>query len=477
VIFENRDLDLAVAVGAAYYSYVRATGAGLLVRGGLPRAYFIGLGGESEALRTLCLVPRGAEEGSTIELDPGNLQLVTNKPVAFRLYSSRTRTEDRAGDVVEFARSDDDLHLHAPLNAVLRFGKAGERLVPVKMGARLTEVGTLEIWADSKASEHRWRLQFELRKTAAHAPSRPAAVISDEALAAAEALIPSAFGEGTMEPEQLPARLEQTLGLGRNSWPVGAIRKLADRMLELADQRKRSAAHEARWLNLCGFCLRPGFGFPGDEFRIEQARRVYAEGLQFANQVQNEVEWWIFWGRVAGGLNRNQQTDLFQRLSPTLLPRAAKRPRVNPSLLREMWRAAAALETLPIQTKTQLGDELIARIAKGDFVDTGLWCIARLGARKLFYGPINQVLPASTAARWLATLLKIEKAEEAAGALARVTGDSTRDLPPSTLDLVRRAFPELDLEAGAEQNLAAMGRVFGEELPEGLVFLAPNERE
>src|SRR5882757_9157572 len=35
VIFENRDLDLAVSVGAAYYSYVRSTGAGLLVRGGL----------------------------------------------------------------------------------------------------------------------------------------------------------------------------------------------------------------------------------------------------------------------------------------------------------------------------------------------------------------------------------------------------------------------------------------------------------
>ncbi len=43
VIFETLDLDLAVAVGAAYYSYVRTTGAGLLVRGGLPRAYFIGL--------------------------------------------------------------------------------------------------------------------------------------------------------------------------------------------------------------------------------------------------------------------------------------------------------------------------------------------------------------------------------------------------------------------------------------------------
>ena len=55
------------------------------------------------------------------------------------------------------------------MNAVLRFGKAGERLVPVKLGAKLTEVGTLEIWADSKESEHRWRLQFELRKTASQA--------------------------------------------------------------------------------------------------------------------------------------------------------------------------------------------------------------------------------------------------------------------------------------------------------------------
>jgi hypothetical protein len=496
VIFENRDLDLAVAVGAAYYSYVRATGAGLLVRGGLPRAYFIGLGGsDQEKLRTLCLVPRGAEEGSTIEFDPGTLQLIANKPVSFRLYSSRTRTEDKPGDVVEFDRGDPDLHLHAPLHAVLRFGKAGERMVPVKLGAKLTEVGTLEIWTESKVSDHRWRLQFQLRKTATvEGSSRPAAVIGDEAVAAAEGLIAGTFLRGDVEPEQLPAKLEQALGLGRNSWPISAIRKLADRMLELAEGRKRSPAHEARWLNLCGFCLRPGFGFPGDDFRVEQARRIYASGLQFANQVQNEIEWWIYWGRVAGGLNKNQQTDVFQRLSPALLPRSAKRVRINPSLLREMWRAAASLELLPAQTRTQLGDELIARIAKGDFIDTGLWCLARLGARKLFYGPINQVLPANTASRWIeallssmrsvpdsaaarpprasapAPLIKIAKAEETVGAMARRTGDSTRDLPPQGLDLVRRAFPDLDLDAAPQQDLAAMGKIFGEELPSGLLF-------
>ena len=468
VIFENRDLDLAVAVGAAYYSYVRKTGAGLLVRGGLPRAYFIGLGDG----RAMCLVPRGAEEGMTIEIDPGSLHVLANKPVSFQLYSSRTRTEDKSGDVVEFSPEErEELHLHAPLHAVLRFGKAGERLVPIRLGAKLTEVGTLEIWADSKETDHRWRLQFELRKaSAAQAVSRPAAVISEEALANALDLVSATFAGDAIAPEELPAKLEQALGLGRNSWPLSAIRKLGDAMIELADGRKSSAAHELRWLNLCGFCLRPGFGFPGDDYRIEQARRVYASGLQFPNAVQNEIEWWIFWGRVAGGLNKNQQTDVFQRLSPTLLPRAAKRPRVNPSLLREMWRAAASLEFLPIQTKTHLGDELIARVAKGDFVDTGLWCLARLGARKLFYGPINQVLPASTVSRWLEPLLKIQKAEDAVAALARHTGDSTRDLPAAALDVVRRAFPGLDLDREASGDLAAMNKIFGEELPAGLVF-------
>jgi hypothetical protein len=142
-------------------------------------------------MRTVCLAPRGSEEGSVLEIDREDLQLVANKPVSFRLYSSLARTEDKLGDVVEFAAGDPDLHLHAPLQAVIRFGrKAEERTIPVKLGARLTEVGTLEIWADSRVSEHRWRLQFQLRK-AAHtaAPSRPAAVISETAMTQARALI------------------------------------------------------------------------------------------------------------------------------------------------------------------------------------------------------------------------------------------------------------------------------------------------
>jgi molecular chaperone DnaK (HSP70) len=483
-ILENSELDLAVARGAAYYSYVRSTGSGILVRGGLPRTYFIGLGEPGEGkFPAVCLVPRGAEEGSAIEIDNGALQLVANRPVSFRLYSSLSRTGDRVGDVVEFAADDPELHMHAPLDAVIRYGKkAEERLIPVKLGARLTEIGTLETWCESKTGDNRWNLQFELRKKAAAVAERKAAaVVSEQAMRNSLELIQAVFSpnaKSPVAPEEVPAKLEQSMGLGRNSWPLSAIRQIADAFLAAADGRKKSPAYEIRWLNLCGFCLRPGFGYPGDDFRIEQARRVYAAGLTYANQTQCEIDWWIFWGRVAGGLNRNQQTDIYQRLSASLLPRGAKKPqRINASLLREMWRAAASLELLPIGTKTELGEALIRRVKAGDFKESELWCLSRLGARKLFYGPINLVVPPATAARWAEALLNVANAGDALAALARRSDDAMRDLPAVTYESVKRklaAMPHaerllavLEGEAGDER---ALERIFGEELPSGLVL-------
>jgi molecular chaperone DnaK (HSP70) len=467
-IFEHRDLDLAVATGAAYYSYVKSTGAGILVRGGLPRTYYIGIGAAQEAV---CLVPRGAEEGALLEVDREDLQLVTNKAVTFRLFSSLTRSEDVLGQVVDLA--GEEVHAHAPLQALIRYGKPGEKMIPVKLGARLTEVGTLETWCDSKVSDNRWRLQFALRKAAVE-QTKPTAVVSEENVARAVELVAAVFAAAAVAPvapEELPARLEQTLGLGRNSWPLSVIRQLGDAFLANAAGRKKSPAFEARWLNLCGFCLRPGFGFPGDEYRVEQARKVYAGGLQFANQTQCEIDWWIFAGRLAGGFNRNQQVELFQRLSPVLLPRG-KKQRVNSSLLREMWRTAASLELLPIATRTELGDTLIK--AK-NFGASELWCLSRLGARKLFYGPVNQVLPPGTATRWIEALLAVPGAGEVLASVARRTGDPTRDVAPPVFENVRGRLGSQKLvailEGQEEFDERAMGRIFGESLPSGLVLL------
>ena len=60
--------------------------------------------------------------------------------------------------------------------------------------------------------------------------------------------------------------------------------------------------------------------------------------------------------------------------------------------------------------------------------ETGLWCLSRIGARKLFYGPINQVIPAPTATRWVEGLIKVPHSADALVAIARRTGDATRDL-------------------------------------------------
>jgi len=489
-ILENSDLDLAVARGAAYYSYVRSTGSGVLVRGGLPRTYYIGIGGVRDGkVPAVCLVPRGAEEGAALEVDNDALQLVANRPVSFRLYSSLTRTDDRLGDLVEFAADDAGLHAHAPLHAVIRFGKkAEERLIPVKLGARLTEIGTLESWCESKISDNRWRLQFELRKAAAEQPAerKAAAVVSEQALKSSVELITAVFapsGKSPAAPEEVPTRLEQTMGHGKNSWPLAAIRQMADAFLAVADGRKKNPAYEIRWLNLCGFCLRPGFGYPGDDFRIEQARKLFSGGVTHGNQVQCEIDWWIFWGRVAGGLNRNQQADIYQRLSGFLLPRGNKKPqRINASLLREMWRTASSLELLPVGSKTELGEALIKRVKAGDYKESELWCLSRLGARQLFYGPINLVVPPATVGRWVETLVKVATAGDALAAMARRTEDPTRDLPAALRETVRKKLESLPhaerllaVFEGEEEDDRALGRIFGEELPSGLVLAQTEE--
>jgi hypothetical protein len=70
---------------------------------------------------------------------------------------------------------------------------------------------------------------------------------------------------------------------------------------------------------------------------------------------------------------------------------------------------------------------------------------------------------------------------EAMVQLARQTGDGARDLPPASVQAVRKAIEgsprtaELESQLmGQEDDLAASNRVFGEELPEGLVLTAPN---
>jgi hypothetical protein len=120
--------------------------------------------------------------------------------------------------------------------------------------------------------------------------------------------------------------------------------------------------------------------------------------------------------------------------------------------------------------RIQLGDTLLKE-PREDYV---LWCLSRLGARQLFYGPSNQVLAPSVASRWSEALLSLPKAADALISLARRTGDPVRDVSAATFAAVRAKLTDpgliAQLEGEAERDERALGRIFGEALPSGLVL-------
>lgn len=504
LVLANDAPEAAVAIGAAFYAALRrdpAASARLLIRAGSARSYYVAVQhtGGAETTTAVCVLPRGTQEGTRAVLDR-EFTVMTNQPAAFTLLSSVERT-DGLNDIVAF--SDQELvHRHAPLVTALRYGHRSRRVpLKVRLSVTFTETGTLELWCESQQTEHRWRLQFNLRTTesdddgeAAPANGQVAkdqVLIPEEAVAAAERLLRDAFGSpaGSPNVESLIGELENVLGHGKHAWPLPVIRRMADVLLQAADGRRASARHEARWLNLVGFCMRPGFGTSLDPWRIGEVRKVYASGLAYPKDVQCQVEWLVLWQRVSAGFTASQQQELASRLVGLLGLGARKVPRLNPQMLREAWRALAGLERLDRTQRTRLGDELMTKVRREPQNTSFLWAIGRLGARIPFYGPLNSVVPAAVAERWLDDLLAMKTpgvdALAAAAQLAARTDDPARDIS----DDVREATIARLVGAGAsEETIRALrepvrpdplsgARIFGETLPEGLRLEAQSTIE
>ena len=503
-ILASVDLDLAVARGAAYYGLVRR-GAGVRISGGAARAYYVGVapsGGISrspDAVTTLCLVQRGMQDGDEVEIGEPPLELITNRPVSFPLYASSTRLGDRAGQPVVAPR--ESLTELPPIRTVLRFGKKLEaRTLPVHLLARLTEVGTIEIWCRSLTTDHRWRLQFQLREQAAAAERDTAeqvaeAVVSDDALAAADAAIRAVFapapGHAAADPLGLVRALEGHLGTGKDGWPLAAVRKLWDVLWQVEPGRAASPQHEARWLNLSGFLLRPGFGAEMDEWRIQQLWKAKSTGLRFGKAAQSRAEWWNMWKRVAGGLSRQQQGQLHNEVAPWLVPRLRAKTKglakVGPQEVREFWQLVASCERLSAEMKAELGRALLPAVVRDKATEVEVWALGRLGARAPVYGPLNCVAARDAVSEWVEALLDVPwgRADAVAFAmaqLARYVGDRERDLD----EPLRRRVAERLATVSGGARLARLvtelvpleaqerARIFDESLPTGLQLRAPE---
>jgi Hsp70 protein len=168
----ERDLDNAVARGAAYYGWVKQH-QGVRIHGGVARSYYVGIEtaglaipGAPRPLRALCVVPFGMEEGHQIDVPSGEIGVVLGEPAHFRFFSSASRKQDQPGDVLE-RWSDDELIETDSLETVLSADdEIDQPYVPVRFQTRITELGVFELWCVSTTTDQRWKLEFSVRESA-----------------------------------------------------------------------------------------------------------------------------------------------------------------------------------------------------------------------------------------------------------------------------------------------------------------------
>ncbi|NRR33419.1 Hsp70 family protein [Oxalobacteraceae bacterium] len=166
------DLDLAVARGAAYYSYVRR-GSGVRIRGGTARSYYVAIESSMPAIpgmeppiQALCVAPFGMEEGSEIELPAQEFGLVVGEPVHFRFFGSSVRRQDQIGDLLDFWQADELQELNEIQATLSPEGRQAGDVVQVRLHALATESGTLELLAVSDEGQ-RWKVEFDVRNAGA----------------------------------------------------------------------------------------------------------------------------------------------------------------------------------------------------------------------------------------------------------------------------------------------------------------------
>ena len=168
----DADLDLAVARGAATYGLARH-GRGIRIRGGTARAYYVGIEsavpavpGVDPPITAMCLAPFGMEEGTEARLPPHELGLVVGEAVRFRFFGSSVRRDDQAGAELE-SWKDGELAELAPIEVTLPAeGRREGDVVPVRLRASVTEVGTLLLEAVPTAAlkpDERWKIELGVR--------------------------------------------------------------------------------------------------------------------------------------------------------------------------------------------------------------------------------------------------------------------------------------------------------------------------
>lgn len=170
VSLSGTDPDLAVARGAAWFGFSKR-GNAIRIKSGTAFSYYLGIESSMPAVPGfppptdgVCAIPFGSEDGTTLELPLENLGLLVGEKTEFRFFSSNERQEDEVGSTVNSFSIGELTELPA-LSAELKDeDNEGTNIVPVKISAHVTDIGTIQIWCHALNSDKEWRLEFELNE-------------------------------------------------------------------------------------------------------------------------------------------------------------------------------------------------------------------------------------------------------------------------------------------------------------------------
>ena len=490
VLLENKHPELSVAFGAVSYAIARRDKK-IKIGGGSARSYFLLVDTSDKAHQQtgICVLPRGSEEGVEVMLKEQQFALRIGQPVRFHLASTTGDTKYQPGQLVEI--TDERFNSLPPLAVAFEGEDKGE--IKVQLAVTQTEVGTLKIQCVSIVDPSlRFDVEFQIRRKGSGGSQESTELPANFNLAVEK--IQAVFGSKSkkVDPKavkSLRADIEKVLGLSRADWDTPLLRALFASLLDCMKSRRRSENHERVWLSLVGFCLRPGFGYPLDDWRVEQLWKTYSQTIQFVNERQNWTEWWTLWRRIAGGLNAEAQEQLFKDISKFLNPAAARQAGVAKQIKMrgydDMVRLVGVLERLPVDKKITVCEWLLKRLQKSSEPNQTWWAVGRIASRVPFHGSNHNVIPADIVASWLQQLLKVDwkkvpQAGFAATLMARMSGDRARDLEESVrLQIIEKlqqskspnAWIEM-VEAYKELDETEEKQIFGEALPPGLKLIS-----
>jgi hypothetical protein len=111
-----------------------------------------------------CVAPFGMEEGSEATIPDREFGLLVGEPVRFRFFGSTVRRDDDCDTLLDYWHPEEleelpEIHITLPAE-----GRSAGEVVPVRLTARVSEVGTLRLEAISRDGMERWQVEFDVRE-------------------------------------------------------------------------------------------------------------------------------------------------------------------------------------------------------------------------------------------------------------------------------------------------------------------------